>query len=523
VISHLMSLLPGVFSFRTFRILLLLLTGCAILLLVMQAWHFLPVTGENVYPESSGVLSALRWSRGLPLYQDFRKAPYLTTPFPPLWFALMAETAKVTGADMDSLTGLGRIFSLLCLFGIAIAGYFWNRSLGLPRALSILAPAFFLSVPILVPWAVTARPDLLALLLSFVAVYASANSASIPGIALASGISSLAFLSRHNSVAAPVAIVVWLVFSRRWKHAFLFCGVWGSIVGPVLAFFQMTSGGSLSMNLAGGKFGKVSMSYARDVLARFLEAPGQAFVLALFVFGLYGLFEALRQDDRRLHLLCLYAIVALMLAIMGSAAAGSAPNHYLETALAFSFLIPIGLLSIDKSWVTGSPLAILTTIFVLIVLVPSLDVLRSTAAHNHPDDLRFLTPIVAGRHVFTDLPYVAARESQPEALDLASLINSERSNPGHGWSSSVIVHDLSERKYALVVLSQPIEEVYVPAGLYPRYPRMDESMRSAIRQNYGLCSHTVVSYIYAPLTPEQNLRCPAGADEASRTLVQRTP
>jgi hypothetical protein len=38
-----------------------------------------------------------------------------------------------------------------------------------------------------------------------------------------------------------------------------------------------------------------------------------------------------------------------------------------------------------------------------------------------------------------------------------------------------------------------------------------------------LCSHTVVSYIYAPLTPEQNLGCPAGADEGSRTLVQRTP
>ena len=263
--SHLLALLPTLFSFRIFRILLVFLTGCAILLLVMQAWHYLPVTGENVYPESSGVLSALRWSRGLPLYQDFRKAPYLTTSFPPLWFALMAGAAKVTGADLDSLTRLGRIFSLLCLFGIAIAGYSWNQSLGLPSELSILAPAFFLSVPILVPWAVTARPDILALLLSFVAVYTAANSASITGVAIASGISSLAFLSRHNSVAAPVAIVLWLASSRRWKHAFLFCSIWGLIVGSVFAFFQMTSGGSLLMNLAGGKFGQVSMSYARTL------------------------------------------------------------------------------------------------------------------------------------------------------------------------------------------------------------------------------------------------------------------
>jgi hypothetical protein len=270
-------------------------------------------------------------------------------------------------------------------------------------------------------------------------------------------------------------------------------------VVPVLITFQWLSGGFFFLNLAGGKFGQVSVSYVRDVLARFLEPSGQAFAIALFAFGIFGFVEACRGSERRSHLLCLYTIVALALAIIGSATAGAAPNHYLETALGLATLIPVGLLSLERSWSSGSPLAILSTVMVLLFLSPSLDVQRSNVVHDRPDDLRFLAPLVADRHIFSDIPYVAARAATPEALDLASLINSERSKTGHGWSSAAVVQNLDEKKYSLVILSQPVEQAYVPNGLYPRYPRMDEAMQTAIRDNYSLCSHSAVAYIYCPL------------------------
>ena len=494
--------ISNLFSFRTFQVLLLVLTGCAALLSCLQVAHFLPVTSENIYPESAGVLSALRWSRGQPLYADFRRPPYLTTPFPPLWYALTAQVAKLGASDLDSLTRFGRILALACLVGIAGLAYLWNRRSGFPRLLSALAPAFFLSLPILVPWAVTARPDLLALLLSFLAVCLAVTGDGLAPVGVASIVASLAFLARHNSVAAPVAIVLWLAACRRWRHAFLFCVVWALIVGPVLVAFQIFSGGFLFLNLSGGKFGQVSVSYARDVLARLLEPQGHAFAIALFGFGAFGLLESWRQGDVRSRLLAVYALVALGLAVLGSAAAGSGPNHYLEAALAFAALIPVGLASLEYSWSNGSPSAMFAMILVFVFLVPSLDVQRSNLVHNLPDDLRPLVPLVVGRRIFTDIPYVAARAASPESIDLASLLNSERSGAGHGWSSAGVVHDLSEKEYSLVILSQPIEEAYIPAGLYPRYPRLDAAMQTAIRENYGLCSRSVNAYIYGPLSHE---------------------
>jgi hypothetical protein len=508
------------FSFKNFNLFLLALTGCAVLLLAVQTAHFLPVTGENIYPESSGVLSALRWSQGQPLYSDFRKAPYLTTPFPPLWYVLTAQAARFGFRDLDSLTRVGRILTLVCLFGIALLAYLWNRRLGFSRLLSVLSPAFFLSVPVLVPWAVTARPDLLSLMLSFLAVYL-ATRGGVAWVGAAGVVASLAFLARHNSVAAPVAIVLWVIFCRRWKHAFVFCAVWWSIVAPVLVAVQIASGGNLFLNLSGGKFGQVSVSYVRDVLARFLEPQGYAFAIALFGFGAFGFVEAIRKEEIRSRLLAIYAVAALGLAVVGSAAAGSGPNHYLETALAFAALIPVGLASLEESWVDGSSLAIFVTVLVGFFLVPSLDVQRSNVSHSRPDDLRALVPLVAERHVFSDIPYVAAHAGSPESLDLASLLNSERSGGGHGWSSADVVHRLSEKNYSLVILSQPIEEAYIPAGLYPRYPRMNVAMQTAIRENYTLCSHFDTAYIYGPLREPNSSTCPS-LDQDKSTVVKLT-
>lgn len=509
-----------VFTFRSFHLLLLGLTGCAVILLCIQAWHYLPVTSENIYPESSGVLSALQWANGAPLYTDFRKAPYLSTPFPPLWYALTAQAAKLGFTDLDSLMLFGRILALGCLLGIAALAYLWNRRLGMSASLALLAPAFFLSSPLLVPWAVVARPDLLALWLSFAALYVVANNTSLPGTTAASVLASLAFLARHNSVAAPIAIVLWLACSRKWKHAVLFCGIWGIIVGSTLIAFQVSSGGLLFLNLSGGKFGQLALTYIRDVLARLLEPQGQGFAIAVFAFGVLGLLEALQTLETRSLLISIYTVVALGLAVFGSAAAGSAPNHYLEACLALATLIPVGLLSLQRSWSDGSATAVITTALMALVLVPSLDAQRSNATHTRPDDLRPVVALVAGQRVFSDIPFVAARASTPEALDLASLLNSERSGAGRGWSSAGVVNALSAKQYSLVILSQPVEEAYIPAGLYPRYPRMDTAMKAAIQQNYALCSKSTVAYVYGTIMPGSNSpSCPPPTEPAQQSAV----
>jgi hypothetical protein len=488
-------------SFKSFSTLLLIFTGVSALFFVVEAVRFLPVVGDNMYPEAGGPLAALQWVHGLPLYEDYRQAPYHITPFPPLWYAFLAVAAKLGALNLDSLTLLGRILNLLCLFGVSGLGYLWNRRLGLSPSLALLMPAFYLSFPILVPWAVTARPDFPALFLAFLALYWAGTRSSTAWLCLTAVLSALAFLVRHNAVAVPVAVVLWLVWTRRWKHAGLFCALWAVVVGPTLLVFQRSSHGFLMLNLSGAKFGKFAVTYIRDVLGRLLDSPGHGFVIALFAFATFAFLQSWSQQDKRVHLAGIYLLVSFGLAIVGSAAAGAAENHYLEPALAMAMLVPFGLARLEDGWSAESPLALFAIVFIAVLLLPSLDVQRSNLTHQKPDDMRGFLRLMKDKQVFTDIPYLAARTSSPQMLDLASLVYMEKAGGNAGWSAS-LTQALRLKKYELVILSTPVDTSYIIPGPYPRYPHLDYAVQKAIGENYGLCFQSDTSYVYGPLSTD---------------------
>lgn len=513
-----LSRLSTVFSFRTFYVLLLMLTGLMVILFLVGTKRYLPVTGENVYPESAGVLVAQRWAHSAPLYEDYRQPPYLVTAFPPLWYALLAGGAKVGFSSLDSLTFFGRILTLISLLGVAALGYLWNRRLGFSSTLAVLAPAFYLSFPILIPWAVTARPDFPALFLCFLAIYWAGFEPKGMSTTVAAVCAALGFLMRHNAVAAPVAIVLWLVKARRWKHAIAFCALWASVVGLTLLPFERASHELVQLNLSSAKFGPFAFTYVRDVLNRLLEAPGQGFVVALFALGALGFLESWKQRDERSSLLNLYLVASLGFAIMGSAAAGAGVNHYLEPALAMAVLIPTGMARLREGWKNESPFAPFAVLIMAVLLVPSLDSQRSNLKHNPPEDLRRVLPLMENKQVFTDIPYLAARTSTPQLPDLASLINTERKGGWTSWSSARLTENLEGKKYNLVILVKPVFEwPYNPVADYPRWPRMDAEMQRAIGQNYQFCFELDASYVYAPFSAHSSSvsnQCPA---------LERTP
>ena len=505
-------------SFSNFQTLLLILTGLVALLFVAEAVRFLPVSADNMYPEAAGVLAAQRWAHGLPLYVDYRQPPYLITPFPPLWYSLLAAAAKLGLSDLNSLTLFGRVLSLASLFGLAGLGYRWNRQLGYTPRASLLTPAFYLSFPILIPWAFTARPDFLALFLGLGALYLAGLRSSTAWVGAAGVVAAMAFLVRHNAVAAPMAVVLWLVWSRRWKHATLFCAVWGFVVAAVLGAFQVSSHGLLLLNLSGATFGQFALTYIHDIAGRVLGTPGHGFITALFVFGLLGFIESWSNGDNRIRLISIYLGVSVALTIIGSAARGAAVNHYLEPALALAVLVPVGLAQLETGWKRGSPLTTLAVVFVLVLLLPSLDMRRWYAMHNRPDDLRALIPLVETRKVFTDVPYLAARTPTFELLEPASLMNTERAK---GWSSAGVAETLKEKGYDLVILSDAVDRPYDPGARYPRYAHLDAALRNAIGENYALCFQVDTSfvngesetrYVYAPLSADRHYgesNCPA--------------
>src|SRR5262249_3914723 len=160
--------------------------------------------------------------------------------------------------------------------------------------------------------------------------------------------------------------------------------------------------------------------------------------------------------------------------------------------------IPAGIMRLEQTWKRDSPFAVFSLVILLIVLLPSLDTQRWNAMHAKPDDLRATLPIMKGKSVFTDGPYLAARSSVPQALDLVSLTYSERVVGSASWSSAPLVEDLQKGRYDLVILHERADVPYDPTARYPRYPRLDSAVRRAVSDNYRLCSELDSNYIYAP-------------------------
>ncbi len=493
--------------FEQFELTLLVLTVAATLCFLIQAAHFLPVVSDNMYPEAAGVLSAQHWANSSPLYQDFRKPPYLLAAFPPLWYAAIGLGASAGIESIDSLTLFGRLLTLASLFGIVTVAFLWNRRLGLSRRSSLLSPTLYLSFPILIPWAVTARPDLPALLFSVLAVYIAARQTGKTGSVLSGTFAAIAFLTRHNSVAVPVAVVLWLVSKKRWKHAMLFSAVWWLIVGTTIVVCQKSSGGLFLLNLGGSKFGSLAFTYARDVILRLFTSPESGFAVLLFALGA---FAAMGKDpDERTGLLKFYLTTSLFFATLGSAAAGAAANHFLEPALAMAMLAPSGLNRLRKNWTGESSWAKFATVLVLFLVLPALDMQRWNAMHGRPEDLRPLVQLAKNRRVFTDIPYIGARTSTPEFLDPASLTYAEK---GSGlWSSQGLANELEQRQYDLVIAGEPLNQPYDPTARYPRYVHLGMKIRIAINRNYDLCGQVDHEFIYVPMSPDRTPINPACA------------
>ena len=508
------------FSFQCFQGLLLILTGLVALSFFVEAVRFLPVRSDNMYPEAAGVLSAQRWANGGALYEDYRQPPYMTASFPPVWYGVLAIAAKFGLSDINALTLFGRILSLVSLLAVAALGFSWNRKIDLPVGLALLTPLFYLSLPILIPWAVTARPDFPSLFLVFLALYIISVRSTTASIWLAAALAGLGFLVRHNAVSVPVAAVLWLLWSRRWKHAGLFCVVWATVVGPALLIVQRSTNGFLLLNISGAKFGEFALTYVRDVIGRLLVAQGHGFVIALFAFGIVGCIETWRQPDKRCRLICIYLEFSGF-AVIGSAARGAAANHYIEATLALALLIPSGMARLKTVWAPDSPVASLSIVLVLVLLLPALDAQRWNVMHNLPDDLRQMVPLVGNKSVLTDIPYLAARSTSLELLDPASLTNMERTG---AWSSAGITNALQKKKYELVILSQAVDTSSALAtATYPRYPHLDSIVQAAIADNYSLCFKVDTVYVYSPLSKDRAAiggNCPSLDRKGPQGLTQ---
>src|SRR5262245_18930139 len=108
---------------------------------LIKASQYLVFHGDNTYPESAVVQTAL-WARDSGrIYPELYLSPYTPAPYGPLFYVGLTAAAKITGAGFDSLLILGRAIVFACFLLLAILTFFWVRRQPLPLPVALVASA----------------------------------------------------------------------------------------------------------------------------------------------------------------------------------------------------------------------------------------------------------------------------------------------------------------------------------------------------------------------------------------------
>ena len=299
-----------------------------------------PMRADTTIPEGSIIYSVQQLLGEGSLYRDFNRPPYATTAYTPLLYLLTASVAWLFGGshpDVETLYRCGRTVVLFAAGGALWCVWWLSRFVG-PGRLRWLAPLSVAWFGQLYPWVCTTRPDALAVALSLAAVciVARDNSVSWRSVTVAAFVSAMAMVAKQSSLAAPVAITLYLLWSSRMALAVAFAVTFGSLTALAFGLFQV-----IWPHFWANVFGA---NVAPTMLARsaILTAWYGYHAWPLLGLGVVGWVCAFRSSQPRVRLLQLHAMLALAAGVAMSVKAGAALNYFLEATFALAVFAPRG-------------------------------------------------------------------------------------------------------------------------------------------------------------------------------------
>jgi hypothetical protein len=219
------------------------LPAIAIVLWSAATLAALTFPGGLDYGEGPIIDQAARLLHGEPLYRwPLERAPWVVTNYPPLYMALVAGLARVSGA---ALIVCGRLLTAAAALSCALL----LRSLAARLLRSELAGGvalfLFLLNPAVLIWSGYVRVDLLALAFALAAMRLVLVGAPGTGRLIAALLCLLAATATKQTyaLAAPIACIVSLAQQSRPK-ALWFAAAWALLLLALLALAQsLTDGG----------------------------------------------------------------------------------------------------------------------------------------------------------------------------------------------------------------------------------------------------------------------------------------
>ena len=260
------------------------------------------------------------WLSGGGLYHPV-SAP-VTNNYPPISFLIVAGTMRL----VPDAVFAGRLISALAF--AAVAGLIWRINVVLWRdGLAALAGAlvFAAFLPLNYDWYVaTDDPQMLALAIALLGllVIVSGRGALTP--VASAGLFAVALFTKHNTIALPVAVALWLlVFDRAALWRFVFAGIGAALA--LLLLFRAIFGTAFIAGLLFPRHYDLSLAF-RQTVAEIVP------LTALILLGWIGV--VMPGRDRRAVLAGLYLVVSVGLAAIEFGGSGVGVNAVFDIVIA---------------------------------------------------------------------------------------------------------------------------------------------------------------------------------------------
>jgi hypothetical protein len=431
------------------------------------------------YPDSATLLRVSEFVRTGHLYPAIDQPPYLVTLYGPAFYVFLAipyRLAQAAGVPPQiplRLAILGAFcgcLTLIFLIGRRLYGSRQIASLGALFAASLLPVA---------SWTTQIRCDFLGVFFALLSLYLFLLKDGWPGLIVAAVCAGVVLLVKQTFVAVAAAMLVWLLYRRRYRESIL----WGGGVA-------LTAAGGYALAWWREPLLAKHVAAIRHPVFEFREALttiGTAASQPVFPFFLVaGLLILWKGPPERL-LFLIYCVFAWAVAILTVPQAGGAINYFWEPLLASAVLAGAGLYDLQRK-IKATPLAVTALLTALLLgwflplLHEDIGYLREGYAAVRTYRVRrarweSFASLVSGRRLLSTFPDITLLAATPEIPDpyLNRALELRRQ-----WNSAPVVNEIDAGRFDFVVIGQNDKIGW--RGLRT----WDDAMWGALRRSYRL-------------------------------------
>lgn len=439
------------------------------------------------YPDSASLLRISDYSRDGAIYPDPDRPPYLVSLYGPLFYILLSLPSRLANQNIDA----ARILVRITIAGFWVAGlllvflivYRISGSMKKGTVAVLLACA----PHVIAHWTTQVRGDLLGITFSLLSIYFVLGAARCPNLAAGGVCSVLALLCKQTFVAAPVAVLVFLLWRRRFGHALIWCAV--VCLGTTLGYgIVMWREPYASRELT------ALMPPIYDFQSG-IRLGTQGLWNGATLLALLGALAAWRKRWGTELLLLLYWLLTWIVALTSIFQVGGSSNYFLEPLMASAVLAALTLHNVEKAAVNASRvILILGAVGLLCFFFPLLRAdlnlleesrLRIVNYAAFRSDWESFIDSVAGRPLLSSYPDVTIYSKTPQVPD--TLLNSVLAQRGV-WSWNPVLGGLNRHDYELLAMYPYFLR---GSGQYRGIQYWNSVIFEAIQRNYelaGLCA-----------------------------------